>query len=115
MSNSTPAMLVDYEYCLGCLDCEVACMIERGVGPDKMGIKVMKLGPWRTEDGSWQYDFVPIPTDWCDACAGRVKSGGQAACVRHCSYSIISCGEADELADLVKAKQKMSLFILRKR
>ena len=52
MSNSAPAMLVDYEYCLGCLDCEVACMTERGVGPDKMGIKVMKLGALKTARGN---------------------------------------------------------------
>ena len=108
-------MLVDYEYCLGCCDCEIACMDERGVGPDKMGIKVTKLGPWRTEDGSWQYDFMPVPTDWCDLCRDRTKSGGQAACVRHCSYNVILCGSVDDFIDIVKTKPKMTLFTVRER
>ena len=103
MNSQSIAMLVDYEYCLGCLDCEIACMNERGVGPEKVGIKVMKLGPLRTEDGSWQYDFVPVPTDW------------QAACVRHCSYNIISCGGVEDLADAIKTKPKMSMFSLKPR
>ena len=108
-------MLVDYEYCLGCSDCEIACIEAHGAGPDKMGIKVTKLGPLQTREGSWQYDFVPIPTDWCDLCIDRVNDGGQAACVRHCSYNVISCGEVDDFIDSVKQKPKMTLFTIRER
>ena len=77
MGASTKAMVVDYEYCLGCSDCELACMAERDVGPEKMGIK------------------------------------GQAACVRHCSYNVIACGEVDDLIASVKMKPKMTLFTIR--
>lgn len=113
MGASTKAMIVDYEYCLGCSDCELACMAERDVGPEKMGIKVVRLGPWRADDGAWQYDFMPIPTDWCNLCLDRTQKGGQAACVRHCSYNVISCGEVDDLIASVKMKPKMTLFTIR--
>lgn len=104
------ALLIDYEYCLGCSECETACMAAHGYGLETLGIKVMKLGPWKTGDGSWQYDFVPIPTDWCDLCVERVKRGTRPACVRHCQYGVITYGTVDELTNLIKAKSKMLLF-----
>ncbi len=104
------ALLIDYEYCLGCSECETACMTAHGRGPDSLGVKVAKLGPWKTGDGSWQYDFVPIPTDWCDLCKVRVEKGNRPACVRHCPYGVITYGTVDELASLLKVKSKMLLF-----
>lgn len=104
------ALLIDYEFCLGCSECETACIQAHGCGPDMMGIKVTKLGPWKTRDGAWQYDFVPIPTDWCDLCAERVNKGNRPACVRHCQYGVITYGSVDELVSFVKTKPKMMLF-----
>ena len=85
-------------------------MTAHGRGPDSLGVKVAKLGPWKTGDGSWQYDFVPIPTDWCDLCKVRVEKGNRPACVRHCPYGVITYGTVDELASLLKVKSKMLLF-----
>lgn len=86
-------------------------MAEHGYEPYQSGIRVVKFGPWKTEDGSWQYDFVPIPTDWCDLCADRIaQGGGRPSCVRHCQYGVISCGEVDELTESFKTKQKMMLI-----
>lgn len=108
--EAAKALLVDYEYCLGCSECETACMSAHGWGPDAMGVKVMKLGPWKTRDGAWQYDFIPIPTDWCDLCAQRVDGGGRPACVRRCQYGVISYGSIDDLIAMLKMKTKMMLF-----
>ena len=104
------ALLIDYEFCLGCSECETACMQAHDCGPDMMGIKVTKLGPWKTRDGAWQYEFVPIPTDWCDLCSERVNKGNRPACVRHCQYGVITYGSIDELVSFVKTKPKMMLF-----
>lgn len=104
------ALLIDYEYCLGCSECETTCMEAHGLGPDALGIKVTKLGPWKTRDGSWQYDFVPLPTDWCDLCEERVTQGGRPACVRRCRYGVITYGFVDELMELFTGKSKMLLF-----
>ena len=104
------ALLIDYEFCSGCSECETTCMSSHKCSPDMMGIKVTKLGPWKTEDGSWQYDFVPIPTDWCDLCTQKISKGNRPACVRRCPYGVITYGTVDELAGLMKVKPKMLLF-----
>ncbi len=108
--DAEKALLIDYEYCLGCSECETACMSVHDEGPEAIGIKVVKLGPWKTRGGSWQYDFVPIPTDWCDLCAARVVEGSRPACVRRCQYGVISFGTVDELVGMFKMKSKMMLF-----
>jgi anaerobic dimethyl sulfoxide reductase subunit B (iron-sulfur subunit) len=104
------ALLIDYEFCLGCSECELACMEAHGHGPDMMGITVTKLGPLRANDGSWQYNFIPIPTDWCDLCVDRTNKGNRTACARRCVYGVISYGIIDELIPRIKAKSKMLLF-----
>ena len=110
MARSPKALLIDYEYCLGCSECETACLTVHGYEPYQAGIKVVKFGPWRTRDGSWQYDFIPMPTDWCDLCEERVAQGKERPlCVRRCQYGVISYGDVDELAESLKAKRKMIL------
>ncbi|WP_302319254.1 oxidoreductase [Gordonibacter pamelaeae] len=110
MMGVEKALLIDYEYCLGCSECETACLAAHGSGPEALGIKVTKLGPWKTRDGSWQYDFVPIPTDWCDLCEERTDRGSRPACARRCRCGAITYGTVDELAALFKGKSKMLLF-----
>lgn len=109
--QANKALLIDYEYCLGCSECETACMTEHNYEPNQRGIKVVKFGPWMTKDGSWQYDFVPIPTDWCDLCSDRViQENFHPACVRHCQYGVITYGDVDELSESLKTKKKMMLI-----
>ena len=105
------ALLVDYEYCLGCSECETACMTAHGLGPESLGIKVTKLGPWKTKDGSWQYDFVPLPTDWCDLCAERVGKGKQPTCVQHCQAQCLDWGDVEDLAKKVDREKQMIVAI----
>ena len=104
------ALLIDYEFCLGCSTCETACMNAHGYAPESTGIHVVRLGPWNTPDTAWHYDFVPLPPDWCDHCRDRISEGLDPACVRHCEYRVISYGEVDELVEAFKTKEKMMMF-----
>ncbi len=106
-------LLIDYEFCLGCSECEIACIMEHGTDPNSKGISVTKLGPWKTPDGAWQYDFIPIPTDWCDLCGNRIKNDRKPACVRRCPYNVIAFGPVAELSDYLKIKSKMLIFMPR--
>lgn len=104
------ALLIDYEFCLGCSDCETACMSLPNRSPESSGIHIVKYGPWKTEDGSWQYDFIPMLTDRCDLCKEQGLKRKRPACVKHCSYGVISYGTVDELVPAFKSKSKQFLF-----
>lgn len=108
---SRKALLIDYEYCIGCSACETACMNAHPSEPDgcAAGIKVMKLGPLRTSTG-WQYDFVPIPTDCCTLCEDEVAKGARPACARKCQYGVIKFGEVGEMESYAELKRKIMLF-----
>jgi Fe-S-cluster-containing dehydrogenase component len=110
LMNVKQGILIDYEYCTGCGDCERVCQAEHGFQRDEWGIKIAKIGPWQAGDGRWQYDFVPIPTDQCDLCADRVRQGKKPACVKHCQAAVITHGALYELAASMKTKPKMVLF-----
>ena len=103
------AILVDYKYCTGCHTCEVACQKHLGLEPDKWGIKLTQIGPDEYEPRKWQYEFVPIPTDRCDRCTGRLEKGKQAMCAQHCQAGCITLGDVDELAKLIDG-DKFVLF-----
>lgn len=105
------AMLVDYEHCIGCSECETACLEVHGCGTDKMGIKVQKLGPWRSPDGGWQYDFVPIPTDWCDLCESVPPEGSDPACLLRCTYSVIKFGTLEKVSEFAEIKGKQIVVL----
>ena len=81
------ALLIDYEYCIGCCQCEIACITAHDADVNSLGIKVSKLGPWKGPDGKLQYDFIPIPTDWCDMCEGLVENDGRVACQKACTHA----------------------------
>ena len=75
-------LLVDYEWCSGCHTCEVACQLEHGYPSDQWGIKVHEVGPWEYAPKTWQYSYLPAPTDQCDLCADRVAKGHEPTCVK---------------------------------
>lgn len=106
----TRAFLIDYEYCLGCSECETACMSAHDAEVGQLGIRVVKLGPLKVDDGCWQYDFIPIPTDLCDLCEQRTGQGLHPACVRHCQYGVISIESLDTQVDALRLKPKMLVF-----
>jgi anaerobic dimethyl sulfoxide reductase subunit B (iron-sulfur subunit) len=103
-------MFVDYNFCTGCHACELSCQNEHGLSPENMGIVVEKIGPFQTGAKTWQYDFFPAPTDFCDGCEERVSKGKRPACVQHCQTQCLEFGESSEFID--KLDRKRALFVL---
>ena len=107
------ALLIDYEYCAGCSDCEIACMNTEGHSPDHCGIRVMKLGPWIGPNGKYQYDYLPVPTDWCDLCqASDELKKSKPPFVRHCASGAIKIGTLSDMTELAELKKKLMIFTL---
>ena len=104
------ALLIDYEYCTGCHTCEIACQQELGLPPDKFGIKITEIGPDQISDRVWELNYVPVPTDRCTRCAGRVARGKLPSCVKHCQAGCMFYGTVEELAPKMD-HHRMALFI----
>lgn len=102
-------LLIDYLYCTGCHSCEVACQIEHGYEPGVSGISLKQHGPEQIAERTWQYDFLPMPTQRCDLCAMRTQAGKQPSCVKHCQAGCMKYGFLDELAQGM-THRKMVLF-----
>lgn len=106
-------LLINYEYCCGCHTCEVACRKEHGYDLGQWGIKLSQTGPFKIEGTKRVvYDFVPIPTDLCDLCAGRTVKGKLPSCVHHCQTGCMDYGTVEELARKADGSRKQALFIL---
>jgi Fe-S-cluster-containing dehydrogenase component len=101
-------LLIDYETCIGCYTCVVACQQEHNYPENKYGIKVTEY-TLETFD-KVDIEYVPFPTDLCDLCARRVKAGEQPACVKHCPAACIYYGTIAELAKQMEKKAKQVLF-----
>lgn len=101
-------LLIDYEYCTGCHTCEVACKQEHNYPAGKWGIKVTEYVLETFEKTT--IDYVPFPTDLCDLCGRRIKSGEQPACVKHCQAFCMYYGPIAELVKIMETKAKTALF-----
>ena len=104
-------LLIDYDFCIGCHSCEMACKQEHQLPPGKWGIKIAQSGPMKLDGDRWSYDYVPIPNQLCDLCSNRVKLGNQPACVKHCQAGVMKYGTIDELAEFMKIKPRTVLFV----
>lgn len=109
---ATYGLLVDYEWCTGCHTCEVACQMEHGLPTDQWGIKISEVGIWEYAPKTWQYAYLPVPTDQCDLCADRVSKGKLPTCVHHCQAKCLSYGKLEDLAKELAKKPKQTLFAL---
>lgn len=109
---SRHALLIDYEYCCGCHTCEVACQKEHNFDPNVWGIKVAQIGPHVYDDyDAVVYDYVPVPTSLCDACAGRTAYGSLPTCVKHCQTDCMRYGTIEELSAELEKKPNQVLFV----
>lgn len=108
---SSYGLLVDYKYCTGCHSCEVACKKELGLSEGQYGIQVFQMGPWKTDEGKWVYNFIPVPTDQCNLCESRLKSGRLPTCVHHCQSMCIEYGEVDELSKKAGSDYQIALYV----
>ncbi|WP_417046780.1 hypothetical protein [Enorma massiliensis] len=103
-------MLIDYGYCTGCHSCEVSCKQRFGLDSDRWGIKIHEHGPWKNGDGSWEYNFIPAPTETCDLCADRRAEGKKPLCQLHCQSLVIEVGPLEELVAKMSDHEKQVLF-----
>ncbi len=101
-------LIVDYKYCSGCHACEIACNQEYNRPVGLAGIKVfestMEIG------GKLHINYMPVRTDLCSFCVGRIKKGKQASCVQHCQAGCLEISETPELAGKIEAGGRMMLF-----
>jgi anaerobic dimethyl sulfoxide reductase subunit B (iron-sulfur subunit) len=89
----------------------VSCKEEHGYPVGKWGIRVLDDGPWEIEDGKFNWNKIPTPTDLCDMCADRTGNGREPICVHHCLANVIRFGPVEELAVHLKDKGKQVLFV----
>lgn len=102
-------LLIDYKYCTGCHTCEMACKVEKNLPEGKWGIKLVEIGPWEHENGVWEWNYIPLPTNLCDLCEDRVAEGRLPACVHHCQSLVMEYGPVSDLAAKMTHKH-MVLF-----
>ena len=103
-------LLIDYDYCVGCNACTVACKQENDYNADTWGIKVQEFN-YVGEGGRVQVDYLPFPTTLCTLCADRIADGvdDKPSCVKHCMTKCMYYGTVSQLA---KEMEKMSRPVL---
>jgi Fe-S-cluster-containing dehydrogenase component len=72
-------IFVDFEYCVGCRACEVACKQENNIPVGIKWINVVKIGPRMVGD-KLKMDFVPM----------RCRHCGKAPCIDVCPEKAIT-------------------------
>lgn len=106
-------ILIDYHYCTGCHTCEVACQMDKGLPPDRWGIKLAQIGPFKYAEDRWQLTYIPTPTELCDLCAERTAKGKLPSCVHNCQADVMKYGPVSELAKLMGEGSRQVLFTIK--
>lgn len=105
-------LMIDYEYCSGCHSCEVACKNEKELPIGKWGIKLTEVGPFKKDAEKWEWNYVPVPTSFCDVCEERIEEGKEPSCVLHCLAKCMEYGPIEELAKKAAEKgSKVALYL----
>lgn len=110
ISTNNLGLLIQYDYCTGCHACEVACKKEHGLQKGEFGIKVMDYGPAKLPNGRYDFFFIPVPTDLCDMCVGRLEVDKLPICVHHCQSKVMEYGDVEELAKKMTYIKKCVLY-----
>lgn len=110
ISTSNQGLIIQYDFCTGCHACEVACKKEHDLAHGEFGIKIMEYGPAQQPDGSWDYFYLPVPTNLCDVCQDRLSIGKVPACVHNCQAKVMEYGDVEELAKKMTYIKKCVLF-----
>ena len=103
-------LLIDYDFCIGCRVCEIACKQEHNRPAGDWGIKVMEVEP-KIAGGKLYY--FPFPTDNCNLCGKRVAKGLQPACVQHCLANVMKFGKIEELTQYLQEQPRRVLWVPR--
>lgn len=91
-------LMIDYMLCTGCHSCEVSCKLEKKLPTGAYGIKLAEDEPWQIDGDTWEYKWLPVPTQLCDLCESRAAEGKAPSCVVHCCSHCMHYGDLDELA-----------------
>lgn len=105
------AILINYNYCVGCHTCEVACQKVKHLDPQTYGIKIHEIGPDEVAQDVWQMDYLPVVTDRCDRCQERLERGKQPLCVQSCFTNCMEIGPVEELARKAETEEKCVLYV----
>ena len=100
-------LLIDYEFCIGCRGCEIACKQEHHWPLEECGIHVTEVEP---EIAGGRLYYLPFPTDNCVLCGKRIAKGRQPACVHNCREGVMKFGTIEELAKEMRKKPKTVLW-----
>ena len=100
-------LLIDYEFCVGCHACEVACKQEHNRPLEEWGICVKEVQPEIT--GGKLYYF-PFPTDNCNLCGKRIARGLKPACDHNCWADVMKFGTIEELTEHMQKKPKTVIW-----
>ena len=109
--NTKYGLMIDYEFCTGCHSCEVACKKELELPKGQYGIKLLQDGPRELGNNKWEFKYLPMPTSLCNLCEHRLKEGQPPSCVHHCQASVMYFGTVDELAEKMKEKGMVTMFV----
>jgi Fe-S-cluster-containing dehydrogenase component len=101
-------LLIDYNFCTGCLSCEVACQQEHDFPVGQCGIKVTEY-VMETSRGI-SINYLPFPTDLCDLCSARTQRNEKPSCVKHCQANCMTFGQTSALVKELDKRPKMVLF-----
>ena len=105
-------LLIHYQFCSGCRSCELACRNEHDFPEGVWGIRVREEEPWKLPDGSWNWDYIPVPTALCDLCAEREAAGHEPMCVQSCQAKVMRMGTLEELSAIAADKgNKVVVFV----
>ena len=100
-------LLINYEYCVGCHTCEVACKREHNRPEGEWGIRILEV---TAEFSGGSLFYIPFPTDNCKLCGKRIAQGLPPTCVKHCQSGVISFGRIETLAKEMCRSSKTVLW-----
>ncbi len=111
-SSEARGILIDTDFCTGCHTCEVACKKEHDLPTGVFGIKILQMGPFKIEDGAYEYRFSPVPGKLCDLCAERRSLDKTPLCVQSCPGKIMEWGTVADLAEKAAQKRGYALWVI---
>ena len=101
-------LLIDYEFCVGCGACAIACKQEHHRSPEEWGIYVNTVEP---EISGGKLYYLPFPTDNCNLCGKRIAKGLKPACVHNCWANVMKFGTIEELTKYMQKKPRTVLWV----
>ena len=100
-------LLIDYDFCVGCRACEIACKQEHSRPSEEYGILVKQVEP---EMAGGMLYYLPFPTDNCNLCGKRIARDLPPACVKHCWAGAMRFGAIEKLAEHMQQKSRTVLW-----